>query len=54
VSAVFERYLDLDYPSVVRGEGVRLYLEDGRLSDGELVPSPRRLPSAAAGPSRAG
>jgi adenosylmethionine-8-amino-7-oxononanoate aminotransferase len=30
VSAVFERYLDLDYPSVVRGEGVRLYLDDGR------------------------
>ena len=30
MSAVFERYLDLDYPSVERGEGVRLYLEDGR------------------------
>jgi adenosylmethionine-8-amino-7-oxononanoate aminotransferase len=30
VSAVFERYLDLDYPNVVRGEGVRLYLDDGR------------------------
>jgi adenosylmethionine-8-amino-7-oxononanoate aminotransferase len=30
VSAVFERYLDLDYPAVVRGEGVRLYLDDGR------------------------
>jgi adenosylmethionine-8-amino-7-oxononanoate aminotransferase len=30
VSAVFERYLDLDYPSVVRGEGVHLYLDDGR------------------------
>jgi adenosylmethionine-8-amino-7-oxononanoate aminotransferase len=30
MSAVFERYLDLDYPSVVRGEGVRLDLEDGR------------------------
>jgi adenosylmethionine-8-amino-7-oxononanoate aminotransferase len=30
VSAVFERYLDLDYPTVVRGEGVRLYLDDGR------------------------
>jgi adenosylmethionine-8-amino-7-oxononanoate aminotransferase len=30
MSAVFERYLDLDYPSVVRGEGVRLYLDDGR------------------------
>ena len=30
MSAVFERYLDLQYPSVERGEGVRLYLEDGR------------------------
>jgi adenosylmethionine-8-amino-7-oxononanoate aminotransferase len=30
VSAVFERYLDLDYPCVVRGEAVRLYLDDGR------------------------
>src|SRR3989440_2871611 len=30
MSAVFERHLDLDYPSVERGEGVRLYLEDGR------------------------
>lgn len=30
MSAVFERYLELDYPSVVRGEGVRLYLDDGR------------------------
>jgi adenosylmethionine-8-amino-7-oxononanoate aminotransferase len=30
MSAVFERYLDLDYPNVVRGEGVRLYLADGR------------------------
>jgi adenosylmethionine-8-amino-7-oxononanoate aminotransferase len=30
MSAVFERYLDLDYPSVVRGEGVRLTLADGR------------------------
>jgi adenosylmethionine-8-amino-7-oxononanoate aminotransferase len=30
MSAVFERYFDLDYPSVVRGEGVRLYLDDGR------------------------
>ncbi len=30
MSAVFERYLDLDYPTVVRGEGVRLYLDDGR------------------------
>lgn len=30
MSAVFERYLDLDYPSAVRGEGVHLYLEDGR------------------------
>ena len=29
MSAVFERYLDLDYPSVERGEGVRLYLDDG-------------------------
>ncbi len=30
MSAVFERYLDLDYPTVVRGKGVRLYLDDGR------------------------
>jgi adenosylmethionine-8-amino-7-oxononanoate aminotransferase len=30
MSAVFERYLDLDYPNVVRGEGVRLHLDDGR------------------------
>lgn len=30
MSALFERYLDLDYPNVVRGEGVRLYLDDGR------------------------
>jgi adenosylmethionine-8-amino-7-oxononanoate aminotransferase len=30
MSAVFERYLNLDYPNVVRGEGVRLFLDDGR------------------------
>lgn len=30
MSAVFERYLDLDYPNVVRGDGVRLTLDDGR------------------------
>jgi adenosylmethionine-8-amino-7-oxononanoate aminotransferase len=29
-TAVFPRYLDLPYPNVVRGEGVRLYLDDGR------------------------
>jgi adenosylmethionine-8-amino-7-oxononanoate aminotransferase len=29
-TAVFPRYLDLPYPSVERGEGVRLYLDDGR------------------------
>lgn len=27
---VFERLLDLDYPNIVRGEGVRLYTGDGR------------------------
>ena len=30
MSAVFERYLDVDYPSVVRGEGVHLYLDDAQ------------------------
>ncbi|MGZ8706066.1 MAG: aminotransferase family protein [Gaiellaceae bacterium] len=29
-TAVFPRYLDLAYPNVERGEGVRLYLTDGR------------------------
>jgi adenosylmethionine-8-amino-7-oxononanoate aminotransferase len=29
-SSVFPRYLDLAYPNVERGEGVRLYLTDGR------------------------
>jgi adenosylmethionine-8-amino-7-oxononanoate aminotransferase len=29
-TAVFPRFLDLDYPSVVRGRGVRLELADGR------------------------
>ena len=28
-SAVFHRFLDLPYPNVDRGEGVRLYLTDG-------------------------
>ena len=28
-SAVFHRFLDLEYPNVERGEGVRLYLTDG-------------------------
>jgi len=28
-SAVFHRFLDLAYPNVERGEGVRLYLTDG-------------------------
>jgi len=30
MSAVLERYLDLDYPNVDLGEGERLYLDDGR------------------------
>jgi adenosylmethionine-8-amino-7-oxononanoate aminotransferase len=30
VSSVFHRYLDLEYPNVDRGEGVHLYLTDGR------------------------
>ena len=29
-TSVFPRFLDLAYPNVERGDGVRLYLTDGR------------------------